>query len=53
MGRLQKQFDGTLRFYAFAYVKAKLTGQSPSPDGIAESKSVDFRAPPRGPKCTP
>jgi general stress protein 26 len=29
--------------YAFAYVKARLTGQSPSPDEIAESKSVHFR----------
>ncbi len=28
--------------YAFAYVKARITGQSPSPDKIAESKSVCF-----------
>jgi general stress protein 26 len=29
--------------YAFAYVKTRLTGQSPSPGEIAESKSVRFR----------
>jgi len=29
--------------YAFAYVKTRLTGTSPSPDEIAESKSVRFR----------
>ncbi len=28
--------------YAFAYVKARLTGQSPSTDEIAETKSVHF-----------
>jgi len=28
--------------YAFAYMRAKLTGQSPSPDTIAESRSVRF-----------
>ncbi|MDE5455607.1 pyridoxamine 5'-phosphate oxidase family protein [Bradyrhizobium sp. CSA112] len=29
--------------YAFAYVRTRLTGQSPSPDEIDESKSVHFR----------
>lgn len=29
--------------YAFAYVRARLTGKSPAPDEIAESKSVNFR----------
>lgn len=29
--------------YALAYVRTRLTGQSPSPDEIAESKSVRFR----------
>lgn len=29
--------------YAFAYVKARITGQSPSADEIAEAKSVHFR----------
>jgi hypothetical protein len=28
--------------FSFAYVKARITGQSPSPDEIAESKSVCF-----------
>ena len=28
--------------YAFAYVKARLTGKTPSPDDITESKSVRF-----------
>ncbi|WP_108519552.1 pyridoxamine 5'-phosphate oxidase family protein [Bradyrhizobium algeriense] len=29
--------------YAFAYVRTRLTGKSPSPDEITESKSVRFR----------
>jgi general stress protein 26 len=29
--------------YALAYVKARVTGKSPSPDEIAESKSVRFQ----------
>lgn len=29
--------------YALAYVRTRLTGESPSPDEIAESKSVRFR----------
>jgi general stress protein 26 len=29
--------------YALAYVKARVTGESPSPDDIAESKSVRFQ----------
>jgi general stress protein 26 len=29
--------------YAFAYVRTRITGQSPLPDEIAESKSVRFR----------
>src|SRR5436190_10081927 len=28
--------------YAWAYVKARLTGESPSPDQIAETKSIRF-----------
>lgn len=29
--------------YAFAYVRTRLTGQSPSPNDIADSNSVRFR----------